>query len=348
MLWWVVACTGPEEPAGPTCPPAEGEILRLETGELGDDLDLMMRGTAGWVTLCLGPGTFPSNLEIDKTDEGLPGQVSWIGTEGTVIVPELEDTGAEPTPLRLLTNQPLVLQDLALEAPLELAGSTIRLADVGLSGLELSSEDLPAIALEASDGIELEDLSVNDVQADDVVLRLEAPTIDVDGLDYREVRSMLGSHIELHGEASLRKLRVEDTQVLRNEPGRALISAYEDATLEDAVFVGNIANGPALGAAQTLDAQGLEIREHRSGWTGALTLFGGGTLSEVVLHQNVTSDGALSLYPVAADNIVLIEQGDFGADELDNLPCDASIHGACVRSDLEVFESLLCDPSGCR
>ena len=352
MLWWVLACTGPEEVSEPSCPPAAGEILRLETGEIGADLDLMMKGTAGWVTLCLGEGQFPTNLAVDKRDEALPGQVTWIGTDGTVLVPEEAlDTGAtDLVPLQLGLNQPVVFQDLRLELPAIVHATEVTLRNVELAAFTIESEDLPALYLLAEDRVSLEDMRASELQVDDVALYLEAPEITIDGLDYRDNRSAAGGHIELYGEATLRDLVVADTIALRNEPGRSIVSAWNDVVVEDAVFEGNDANGPALGCAAGIDAEGLVIRDHRSNWTGALTLFHSGTLSGLEITDSVSYEGALALYPNGADSLFRIDDSNFGSDDNgdDNEPCDISMYGSCLRSDLEDVETLLCDPSGCR
>ena len=308
----------------------------------------MMKGTAGWVTLCLGAGSYSTSLDMDKTDETLPGQVSWIGEEGVVLVPVLEDTGAEATPLKLLTHQPVVFQGLRFELPLELTADSITLRDVELGGFTLTAEETPALSAKVEEELVIDGLSVSAIQVDDVALRLEGETITIADLDYRESRSVLGAHIELRGEASIAGLLVEDTIVLMNEPGRALMTAYKDLSIEDSRFATNQSNGPALGAAESLEASDLVITDHRSTWTGALTLFGSATLSRLELTDNVGGEGALALYPVGPASLVLIEQSDFGAEDLDNDPCDISLYGGCIRSDLEKIESLLCDQSGCR
>jgi len=348
MLWWVLACNGPEPVSGPTCPPGDGEILRLETGEVGEDLDLMMRGTAGWVTLCLGPGSFPSNLEFNKTTEALPGQISWIGTEGSVITPELADSGAEPTPILLAMNQPLVFQGLRFEAPLDVYGSALTFRDVSFGNLALTAEDTSVLVARATESVDLEDLSISEVVVDNVVLYAEAPELRIDGLDFRDNRSVGGAHVQLTGATTIQGLVVEDTVALQNNPGSPLVSILGDGTVSDSALRWNQANGPALAASGRLDVDAVEIREHRSNWTGALTVYGSATLKGLTLHDNTSQEGALALYPLGPDSLVLVEDADLGIDEDENRPCDISIYGTCVLYDVAEVDSLLCDQTGCR
>ncbi|MCP4810833.1 MAG: hypothetical protein GY884_36320 [Proteobacteria bacterium] len=355
MVLLVLACTGSEDvTSGPTCPPAPGEILRLETGAITTYLDAALRASSGFTTLCLGGGTYETSLELLGETRTLPGRLRVIGTGDTTLVPRTDDTGAVDAavdPWLLFTpSDELELQDLAFELPLSLSARSVRLDNVELRGFEVLADEDDSAALDilATDSVVVDGLQVSELDVEDQVLRLEGTTVQVDGLKLLGTRSARGGQVELSGDVTASDWEVCDTVALRNEPGHPLVSVFGPLTADGLVFDDNDANGPAVSAWSRMELSDIHIESHRSTWTGAITAFSSAALVDVQLLGVTSSEGALSVYPTAPEERVTLTNVAFGVDDDANERCDISLNSNCVANELGLVDEMICDTTGCR
>lgn len=352
MVLLALACTGPQDTgSGPTCPPAPGEVLRLETGQVGTNLDAMLRSASGLTTLCLGGGVYETSLQLEVADGQLPGSITLLGTDDAVLDARLDDSAAEPVPFTLITpGDALVLQDLTLRIPLRLSGREVTLRNVTVQDaiVEPNELDLAAVDLLATGPVEVDGLSLSGLEVQDQGLRVEGETVRMVDLTYRDVRSVTGAHVEITGALTAERWAIQDTLALLNEPGHPVVSVFGSVDGGQLAFTGNEANGPALSSWSRMDLEDVSVVDHRSTWTGGLTVFSSGSLSNVELAEVRSPEGALAFYPTAPEERLTLADVTFGVDEAANDRCDISLSGTCQHAELGVVDEMICETSGCR
>ena len=354
MWLLVLACTGPEdEPSQASCPPEPGQILRLETGLTTEYLDAAIRDASGFTTLCLGDGAYETSLVLDRAATDLPGRLAILGSGDTRLVPRADDTGPVGPAERWYLTSPadeLELKDLTFELPVDVAARSVSLTGVGLQGFEVveDEDDHAALQVVGTEQVVVDGLVATQVEVHDQVVRVEAPELVVGGLTLSSLRSASGAHVELTGQVTATDWAFTDTIALRNEPGHPMVAVFGEVQGDGLVFHDNESNGPAITSWSRMDLQSVEIVGMRSTWTGALTFFAGGSLTDATLAEVTSGEGALALYLSGAEDRVALERVAFGLDEQANDRCDVSVLGGCILSEVGEIDELICDNTGCR
>lgn len=341
-----LACTDPP-PTRPQrdCPPGPGEIVLLETGGEFLYLDRAINEGSGLRTVCLGEGSYETELDLERTEaELLRGRVRIVGagSESTV----LSSPDGDPWTLRLASD--LSLEGLAFTMPVDIEGLSLELVDISVQ--DFSSEALPA-RLEGLEGLSAQGLSLSGLEFEGRALELaagdEAEPMELSELSLLGLRSMTGELAALEHEAVIHELRVIDNVALTNAPGASGITAGR-LEVYGGMLSANELNGPVLAPTGAFTASDLTVASNLSRVLGALTLMQDGHIRDSMIADNSGGSGALSLVYVDGERQLLLEDVDMGEDSIDNSPCDIGLNTNCLDLELGQVDSLECDISGCR